>query len=1108
MRRILLTGFFELLAFSAAWSANSGPLLLQSPTLSKTQIAFAYGGDIWIVSRAGGDAQRLVTGTGMLMRPHFSPDGSMLAYTGDYEGNLDVYVVASSGGQPQQLTYHPGPDGAVGWTPDGKSVLFVSHRLSYADSNQLFTIPVDGVFPTPLPLSQAEDGAFSPDGTHLAYVPYFQWEPNWKHYRGGQTTSVWIADLSDSSIVKVPRDGSNDHNPLWIGDKIYFLSDRNGPVTLFEYDMKSQQVKQLIKNDGLDIKSASAGPGAIAYEQFGAIYLYDLHSGKSKRVNITVNGDMPQVRPRFDKVDKQIQNSQISPTGARAVFEAHGEIFTVPAEKGDVRNITNSPAVADRDPSWSPDGKSIAYFSDESGEYALHISPQNGLGPVTKIDLGKPSTFFYAPTWSPDSKKITYFDKRLNLWYVDVEKKTPVHVDTDLFDGPSFSTVWSPDSKWLAYTKQLDNRMHAIFVYSLETAKATQITDGMSDVQTPDFDKSGKYLYFTASTDIGLVAGGDMSAIDRPVSRSVYVVVLKKGVASPLAPESDEENKKSEADAAKDGSGDKAAADKSKESAEAKDKDKDKDKDKAKPKEPPKVEIDFEKIGQRILAMPIPLKNYYGLFAGKEGEIFLLEGPPTISFEGPPSLTSWKFTLKTRKTDKLVEGISAFTPSFDGEKMLYKQGQAWFINPADKPPEAGKGGLKTADMEVRVDPAAEWKQIYHEVWRIERDFFYDPHHHGLDLDQAEKTFAPYLASVASRGDLNYLFREMLSYMSVGHMFVGGGTEPEIPKVKVGLLGADYKLENGRYRFTHVYDGENWNPKLQAPLTQPGVDVREGEYLLAVNGRELHDTDNIYSFFLETAGQQVVLKVGPNPNDTGSRQVTVVPVDNEENLRNLYWVESNRRKVDELTGGKVAYVYVPDTGPGGYTNFNRYFFAQVGKQAAIIDERFNHGGFLADFIVDYLRRPLLNKVMTREGKDQWEPAGAIYGPKVMIVNQFAGSGGDALPWYFRKLAIGPIVGEKTWGGLIGIGGYPPLLDNGYVMAPRWAIYGLKGEWEVENHGIKPDIEVTMDPKAVREGHDPQLEKAVETVMELLKQHPIPDYSKPAYPDYHPVMPALP
>jgi tricorn protease len=1089
-----------LFASNPAFPANSDPLLLQGPSLSKTQIAFAYGGDIWIVNRAGGDAQRLVTGTGMLSGPHFSPDGSMLAYTGDYDGNLDVYVAPAEGGQPRRLTYHPGPDAAVGWTPDGKSVLFVSHRLSYADSDQLFTVPVDGVFPLPLPLSMAEDGVYSPDGTHIAYVPYFQWEPNWKHYRGGQTTPIWIADLSDSSIVKVPRDGSSDRNPLWIGDKIYFLSDRNGPVTLFEYDTKNQQVKQLIKNQGFDIKSASAGPGAIVYEQFGAIYLYDLHSGKTKRVNITVNGDMPQVRTRFDKVEKQIENAQISPTGARAVFEAHGEIFTVPAEKGDVRNITNSPAIADRDPAWSPDGKSIAYFSDESGEYALHISPQTGLGPVTKIDLGKPPSFFYSPTWSPDSKKIACSDKRLNLWYIDLEKKTPVHVDTDLFEGASFNTVWSPDSKWLAYTKQLENRMHAVFVYSLETGKATQVTDGMSDAQFPDFDKGGKYLYFTASTDIGLVAGGDMSAIDRLVTRSVYVVVLKKGVVSPLAPESDEENKKSDADTTKGSSGDKAGADKSKESAEAKDKEK--------PKEPPKVEIDFDKISQRILAMPIPAKNYFALYAGKEGEICLQEGPPVIPFGGPPIFTVSKFTLKTRKTDRLVEGISAFAVSFNGEKMLYKQGETWFINPTEKPPEAGKGNLKTADMEVHVDPRAEWKQMYQEVWRIERDFFYDPHHHGLDLQQAEKTFAPYLDNVASRGDLNYLFREMLSYMSVGHMFVGGGTEPEIPKIKVGLLGADYKIENGRYRFTHVYDGENWNPKLQAPLTQPGVDVKEGEYLLAVNGRELHGTDNIYSFFLETAGQQTVLKVGPNPDGSGSREVTTVPVDNEEGLRNLFWIESNRRKVDQMTGGKVAYVYVPDTAVGGYTNFNRYFFAQVGKDAAVIDERYNHGGFLADFIVDYLRRPLLNRVMTREGKDQSEPAGAIYGPKVMIVNQFAGSGGDALPWYFRKLAIGPIIGEKTWGGLIGIGGYPPLLDGGRVMAPRWAIYGLKGEWEVENHGIKPDIEVMMDPKAVREGHDPQLEKAVETVMEMLKQHPLPEYPKPAYPNYHPVMPPLP
>ena len=1101
MRRILLAGLFMLLASTLVLSADSGPLLLQNPTLSKTQIGFAYGGDIWIVSREGGDAQRLVTGLGTLRGPIFSPDGTMVAYTGNYDGNDDVYVVASAGGEPRRLTFHPGADVAVGWTPDGKSVLFRSPRLSYSDPDQLFTVPIEGAFPTALPLPMAEDGAYSPDGTHIAYAPFFQWEPDWKHYRGGQTTPIWIANLADSSIVKVPRDNSNDRNPLWIGDKVYFLSDRSGPVTLFEYDLKSQEVKQLIKNQGFDIKHASSGPGAIVYEQFGAIYLYDLHSGKTKRVNITVNGDMLQVRPHFEKVEKQIQiqSAQISPTGARAVFEAHGEIFTVPAEKGDIRNITNSAAVADRDPAWSPDGKSIAYFSDESGEYALHVSPQNGLGAVTKIDLGKPPSFFYSPTWSPESKKITYSDKRLNIWYVDLEKKTPVHVDTDLYAGPSFSSVWSPDSKWLAYTKQLDNHMHAVFVYSLETGKGTQITDGMSDAASPDFDKNGKYLYFTASTDVGLVAGGDMSAINRPVTGSVYVVVLKKGVASPLAPESDEENpeKKPDAGATKESSGDKATADKSKESAEAKDKEK--------PKEPPKVEIDFDKISQRVLAMPIPAKNYFGLGAGKEGEIYLLEGPPVIPFDEPPIFTAYKFAFKTRKTDKLVEGISAFAVSFNGEKMLYKQGQTWFINPTEKPPEAGKGNLKTADMEVYVNPRAEWKQMYHEIWRIERDFFYDPHYHGLDLQQAERTFAPYLDNIASREDLNYLFREMLSYMSVGHMFVGGGTQPETPKIKVGLLGADYKIENGRYRFTHVYDGENWNPKLQAPLTQPGVDVKEGEYLLAVNGREVHGTDDLYSFFLETAGQQTVLKVGPNPDGSSSREVTVVPVDNEKGLRSLAWIEGNRRKVDRMTEGRVAYVYLPDTAVHGYTNFNRYFFAQVGKEAAVIDERFNHGGFLADFIVDYLRRPILNKVATREGKDISSPTGAIYGPKVMIVNQFAGSGGDALPWYFRKLGIGPIVGERTWGGLIGIGGYPPLLDGGHVTAPRDAIYGLKGEWEVENHGVAPDIEVMMDPKLMREGHDPQLERAVEVVLDLLKKNPPPSYPKPPFPNYHNTLP---
>ncbi len=1089
--------------------------LLQSPTVSKAQIAFAYGGDIWIVGREGGEAQRLVTGMNRLQNPIFSPDGTLIAYTGEYDGNVDVYVVAAAGGEPRRLTYHPGADQAVGWTIDGKRVLFNSHRDSPNDSGRLFTVPVEGGFPTEIPLAMAEDGSYSPDGTHLAYMPVFQWEPDWKHYRGGQTTPIWIADLSDSSVVKIPRENSNDKNPMWVGKTVYFLSDRNGPVTLFAYDTGTQEVTEVIKNDGFDIKSASAGPDAIVYEQFGTIHLFDLKKHTSKPVEISVAGDMPQVRAHFVKVatatHSEILNANISPTGARAVFEAHGEILTVPAEKGDIRDITQTTAVEERDPAWSPDGKSIAYFSDESGEYALHIAPQNGIGAVRKIDLGKPPSFFYTPTWSPDNKKIAYSDKRLNLWYVDLDHPTPVKVDTDRFDSPlhEFDVVWSPDSKWLAYTRQLQSTLRAAFVYSLDTGKATQVTDGMSDVLYPNFDKNGKYLYFTASTDMGLSTGWlDMTSDAHPVTRSVYVAVLRKDLPSPIPPESDDEKaaeeskepKKAGVDVDAYAATDQAAGDAQKS---------DQAKEEAKKPEPVKVTIDFDGLSQRILSLPIPAQNYVGLSTGKEGILYLQQAE-LVSVPGdgggPPAVTLQRFDLKTRKTDKLLEGISTFAISFDGEKMLYQQQKKWFIAAADKPPAPGAGQLKTDDMEVHVDPRAEWKQMYHEVWRIERDFFYDPHYHGLNLDVAEKTFAPYVNDVMSRDDLNYLFAEMLSYMSVGHMFVRGGEQPDDPHVQVGLLGADYSIENGRYRFQKVFGGENWNPQLHAPLTQPGVNVKNGEYLLAVNGRDLHATDNVYSFFQETAGKQTVIRVGPNADGSGGREVTVVPIPNENQLRHLDWIEGNRRKVDELSGGRLAYVHLPDTAEGGFTNFNRYYFSQVGREGAVIDERYNHGGQLADYIIDYLRRPVMSLVETREGETYSEPVESIYGPKVMIINQFAGSGGDAMPWYFRKAGIGPLIGHQTWGGLVGIGGYPVLMDGGGVTAPRWAIYGLKGEWEVENHGIVPDVVVDMDPKLVREGHDPQLEKAVEVELDLLKKNPPKTYPKPAYPDYHATLPA--
>ena len=1096
------------------------PLLLRYPTVSKTQIVFNFAGDLWIVNRDGGDAIRLTSDVGDETLPAFSPDGKMIAFTGEYDGNKDVYVVPASGGVPRRLTFHPADDDVLGWTPDGKKILFASWGNSFRHFEfQLYTVPVEGGFPTQLPIPTGIEAAFSSDGWHLAYVPYAQWEQAWKRYRGGQTTPIWIADLKDSSISKVPRENSNDHYPMWVGDRVYFLSDRNGPVSLFAYDTKTKQVTEALHSDGLDFKTASAGPDGIVIEQFGAIKLYDLNTHQAKNISIRVTGDIDSVRPHFAKVEpKRIQNFNISPTGARAVFEAWGEIFTVPTDKGDIRNLTHSPAVADRDPAWSPDGKSIAYFSDESGEYELAVRRQSGEGEVRHINLGNPPSFFYTPTWSPDSKKIAYSDKRLNLWYVDLDHPQPKLVDTDLFSGfdtPQLGQVWAPDNKWIAYVKQLPSGQHAVFVYSVEQGKSSQITDGMSDALYPAWDKNGKYLYFTASTDVALTTAGlDMSSNEHPVTRAVYVAVLSKDEKSPLAPESDEEKPKDEKkpdqdkDKSKDQSKDK---DKDKSKDGQGDSDKDTDKDKEKKEAPVVVKLDLDSIGQRILSLPIPPRNYVNLLVGKTGFLFLAEAPQVLAESNFPNLpqTIQKFDLSKRKVDKLLDEVNDDVVSFDGTKILYRKGEAWATVSTEEPPSAGAAGppkpgfgpLKLDGWEVYSDPRAMWKQIYNETWRIERDFFYDPHYHGLDLARVKKKYEPYLDGIASRSELTYLFQESLGELTVGHMFVGGGERPQPKKFKVGLLGADYSLENGRYRVAKVYDGENWNPGLQAPLTQPGVNVKAGDYILAVNGRDLRSSDNIYSFFEETAGKQVVLKVGANPDGKDAREVTVVPVESEENLRHLAWIEGNRRKVDQATGGRVAYVYVPNTAGAGYTSFNRYFFSQVGKDAVIIDERYNEGGQLADYIIDYLRRPLMSKVVTREGQDWSSPSEAIYGPKVMIINEMSGSGGDALPWYFRKAGLGPLVGKRTWGGLVGIGGYPELIDGGFVMAPRAAIYGLNGEWEVENHGVAPDYEVDLDPAAWRQGHDAQLDKAIEVVLLKLKEHPLPQIKRPPYPNYH-------
>jgi tricorn protease len=1104
----------------AAVAAADEPLLLQKPALSKTQIVFAYAGDLWSVPRAGGDAVRLTNGAGTKTLPAFSPDGTRVAFTGEYDGNVDVFVVPASGGVPKRLTWHPAADRVIGWTPDGTRILFTSARTAYSRFDEMFSVPADGGVEEKLPFPSGYAASMSPDGQSIAYEPIPRAFTMWKRYRGGETSRIWLARLSDSAVTALPRANSNDFNPMWAADRVYFLSDRSGPVTLFCYDIKTKAVREVVPNRGPDLKSASLGPDAIVYEQFGGIFLYDLKTGKTKPVPIRVAGDFPELRARFVNVGARLGAAAVSPNGVRAVFAARGEIITVPAEKGDPRNLTNTPGAMERDPQWAPDGKTIAYLSDESGEYALHLRPQSGEGEVTKIEL-KPG-FYRSPRFSPDSRKIALVDSFQRLWYVDLETRKQVEVAQDTYQmrAGDIAGAWSPDSKWLAYSKVLPNDLSAIHLYSLADAKSTQVTDGMSDAANPVFDKDGKYLYFTASTNSGESLGLDIHTVESAATSSIYLAVLDKTQPSPFAPESDEEKPADEKKPAEPGKPDAAPGRTPAKEEKAGETQKAAEAGKSKPgaTEVKDVKIDLDGIDQRILSVPMPPRRYTMLEVGKAGILLALEAPQSAEGgPGPgPGVTVHRYDLETRKSDVPLSGVNGFVMSFGGEKALYRKGENWIIA-ALKPMAKGPGGdaaastptppaggdqsaLKTSGIEVRVDPVQEWKQMYREAWRLERDWFYDRNIHGLDLKEAEKRYEPYLRNVASRNDLTYLFQEMLGNMTVSHMGTGGGDTPEVKHVQTGLLGADYDIANGRYRFTRVYNGENWNPQLRAPLTQPGVNVKAGEYLLAVNGRDVLPPANVYSFFEGLADKSVTLRVGPDANGAGAREVTVVPVPDESRLRNLAWIEENRRKVDQLSGGKVAYIYMPDTANGGLTAFNRYFYAQIGKEAAIVDERFNGGGLLATDIAEILNRKPLSAASNRVGSPLVQPQG-IFGPKVMIINERAGSGGDAMPWYFKRAGVGKLIGTRTWGGLVGMNGAPPLMDGGFVAAPSSGIYNpITGEWEVENIGVAPDIEVEQDPALVRQGHDPQLEKAVAVVLEELQENPPPKLRRPAFPDY--------
>ena len=1081
-----------MLFFLALIPANSRGIntkdtrMLAQPAISANNIAFIYAEDLWIANSDGSEPRRLTVDKGIETDPHFSPDGKLIAFSAQYDGNIDVFIIPVEGGIPTRLTWHPWADLVRGFTPDGNNVLFASQRTVFSTRYfQLYNVKITGGFPEKLQIPNAWSAAYSHDGKFMAYTPLVPQYLQWKNYRGGSISNIWIYSFADHSVKKIPqpREGCNDADPMWLSGKVFFTSDRNGEFNLFSYDQTSNEVKQLTFFTDFPIIKASAENSKIIFDREGYLHIYDITSNTQKKLSVGIAADLLELRPRYVQGNNYIRSTDISPTGSRVVFDYRGDIITLPAEKGDPRNITLTTAVHEKFPSWSPDGKSIAYFSDDSGEYTLHIKSQDGKGDPKSFKLTGTGFFAYAD-WSPDSKKISYVDNGRNLYILNIETNTIKKIDSDEIYFPgAFRKIfgdWSSDSKWILYTKLLSTNFKVVYLYSIDQQKSFPVTDGMSDASDPVFDPNGEYIYFLASTNAGPVVNWfDLSNQDMRMTNSIYLATLRKDITSPFAKESDEESSKTEKS----------------EPEKQIDKNKKESKTPSPVQEKPVVlKIETEGITERIVNLPVRAGNYSYLDVGATGEILYILRPTD------PSTSSMlhKYDLKERKDTEVME-LDSYEVSADRKRMFYTKAQVYGITATGKKPEPGKGILNTSVLTVKIDPQAEWPEIFDEAWRVNRDYFYDPGMHGADWNAMKIKYSKFLPDLACRSDLNKVIRWMCSELGIGHHRISSeGDRLNNPQViGGGLLGADYIISGNRYQIEKIYSGLNWNPDLRSPMTEPGLNIKKGEYILAVNGVDITADKSFFCFFENTSGKIVELTINDKPDYTGSRIVKVVPIGNEYALRNRDWVEGNLKKVTEATNGQVAYVYVPNTSTAGHEYFKRYFFPQANRKAIIVDERFNGGGSLADYYIDILQRPLQAYWNMRYGMDLKSPSASIQGPKVMIIDETAGSGGDMLPWMFRKFKVGTLVGKRTWGGLVGILGFPEFIDGGSVTAPNVAIWTKEG-FVVENVGVEPDIEVEQWPIDIINGKDPQLEKAIEVALKELAKNPPEELVRPPYP----------
>jgi tricorn protease len=1098
MKRLLVFIGFLLCLSALLAAAQPKPtrvpdaIMLRFPDVSEDMIVFVYAGDLWIVPKEGGLARQLSSPQGEEMFPKFSPDGQWIAFSGNYDGNTDVYLMPAAGGSPKRLTHHPGPDLVVEWYPDGKNILYRSQMQSPSYRfNRFFKQPIEGGMPETLPLPYGELASFSPDGNQMAFQFISREFRTWKRYRGGMASDLWLYDFLKNTSEKITDFEGTDALPMWHQNTIYFLSDRDElkKLNIWAYDLLTKKTRQVTKFTEYDVKWPSIGPDSIIFENGGKLNILDLTSETSKPVSIKVPADLPEVRVKLKDCSKTIESFSLSPSGKRALFGARGEVFTVPEKQGSVRNLTNTSGTAERYPAWSPDGKNIAYFSDRTGEYELYLCSSDGKGKERQVTKGS-TCYRFGPVWSPDSNKIAFLDKTSSLFILDVAEGKPKFVDKNDVTYISDYT-WSADSRWLAYSKKMENGQGAIMIYDVEQNKSHQLTSGYYNDFSPIFDPEGKYLFFYSNRTFSPIYGDMDDTWIYPNATDVYVITLGKDIESPLAPQSDEEKVEEKKE-------EKAEKEKGEEKKKAEQKP---EKEEKKEEKPAPIRIDFEGIEKRVVELPVEAGNVGPLRAVKGKVVYARFPAVGAAKPGVPAGTLAYFDLAEREEKTVISGIDTYDLSADGKKVLYKSRNTWGIIDLAPNKKVGDGAIAVNKLQTWINPREEWKQIFNEAWRIERDFFYAPSMHGLDWKAIKKRYEAMLPHVVDREDLNYVIGEMIAELNVSHSYIGGGDIEQPKMISVGLLGCDFELdrEKNTFRITKIYEGAPWDAEVRSPLREPGVDVKEGEYLLAVNGQMLDTSSDIYASFQGLANEVVTLTINSTAERTGARDILVKPLSNELRLRNLAWIEGNRKKVEKLTNGRVGYIYVPDTGITGQNELVRQFIPQHKMEGLIIDERFNSGGQFSDRFIEMMNRPLYAYAARRDLSDITVPFLSHVGPKVMVINEWAGSGGDAFPYCFRKAKLGPIIGKRTWGGLVGIGGNPQLIDGGFISAPNLAIWNPDGYWDVEGHGVDPDIEVENAPHEMAAGKDPQLEKAIAVTLELLEKNPPKKPKRPAYPD---------